>query len=301
MSLRSDAVDVVFSPSCLPRGTPTVPQKGHLRYYTAEIEHKFAWHDSWIREGVGDVPRLVRGCRRRGHSEGSVMNAQLRRRLEMAARCRDFLRAHQMDGVGQDLGLTKLEQLLEQAENLVTQQRTGTAVERAATKQRRDLRRALQPRILGYLSAVGAIAASQNAELAEQFRMPAPNTTHQGLLTMSRAILEKATAQKDLLVKLGMSESVLDELATALGQYEDTLQATSAGRREHVGAKADLKAVAADITKQLRLLDKVVRYRLGDNPELMGAWESARNVNGPLHTTNEPQAPAGETQAPKAA
>ena len=46
------------------------------------------------------------------------MNAQLRRRLEMAARARDFLRAHQMDGVGQDLGLTKLEQLLEHAENL---------------------------------------------------------------------------------------------------------------------------------------------------------------------------------------
>ena len=53
-------------------------------------------------------------------------------------------------------------------------------------------------------------------------------------------------------------------------QYEDTLQATSAGRREHVGARADLKVVAADISKQLRLLDKVVRYRFGDSAELMG-------------------------------
>ena len=70
------------------------------------------------------------------------MNAQLRRRLEMAARARDFLRAHQMDGVGQDLGLTKLEQLLEHAENLATQQRVGVAVERSAVKQRQELRRA---------------------------------------------------------------------------------------------------------------------------------------------------------------
>jgi hypothetical protein len=31
------------------------------------------------------------------------------------------------------------------------------------------------------------------------------NATHQALLTMSRAILEKATAQKELLLKLGMS------------------------------------------------------------------------------------------------
>ena len=49
------------------------------------------------------------------------------------------------------------------------------------------------------------------------------------------------------------------------------------------------------------MLDKVVRYRFGDNAELMGAWESARNaslrsarrVAGPFNTTNEPQSGAG--------
>ena len=229
------------------------------------------------------------------------MNAQLRRRLEMAARVRDFLRAQQMDGVGQGLGLAKLEELLERAENLATKQRSGVAVERSAAKERQEIRHALQPKILGYLSVVGAVAAKQNVELEVQFRMPPANATHQALLTMSRAILEKATAQKELLVKLGMSENVLEELGTALGQYEQTLEATSAGRREHVGARADLKAVAAEISKQLRLLDKVVRYRFGGNPELMGAWDSARNVAGPFKTKNEPQSGAGGSQTPKAA
>jgi hypothetical protein len=222
------------------------------------------------------------------------MNAQLRRRLEMAARVRDFLRAHQLDGVGQGLGLAKLEQLLERAENLATQQRTGLAAVRAAVKERQGIRRTLQPKILGYLGVVGAVAATQDAALAEQFRMPPANATHQALLTMSRAILEKATAQKELLLKLGMSEPVFEELATALGEYEQTLEATSAGRREHVGARAD-------ISEQLRLLDKVVRYRLGDNSELMGAWESARNVAGPFKSKNEPQPGAGGSQTPKAA
>ena len=50
-----------------------------------------------------------------------------------------------------------------------------------------------------------------------------------------------------------------------------------------------------------RLLDKVVRYRFGDNAELMGAWESARNVAGPFNTTNEPQSEAGGRETPKAA
>lgn len=229
------------------------------------------------------------------------MQARLRRRLEMAARVRDFLRAHQVDGVGDDLGLAKLEALLERAENLATQQRTGVAAERAATKQRQEVRRVLQPKILGYLSAVGAVSATRNAELAEQFRMPPPNATHQALLTMSRAILEKATAQKDLLVSLGMSAQVLEELATALGEYEQTIEATHAGRRDHMGARADLEAVAADISVQVRLLDKVVRYRFGDNAEVIGAWEGARNVTGPVKTKNVPQSGTGGSQTPKAA
>ena len=229
------------------------------------------------------------------------MNAQLRRRLAMAARARDFLRAHQLEGVDQNLAVAKLEELLERAENLATQQRTGVAAERAATKQRQAVRRVLQPKILGYLSVVGAVAATHNHDLAEQFRMPPADATHQGLLTMSRAILERATAEKELLVKLGMSEQVLDELATALGEYEQTLEATSAGRRAHVGARGDLQTVGTEISEQLRLLDKLVRYRFGDNSELMTAWKSARNVAGPSKTNEEPQSETGGSQTPKAA
>src|SRR5260370_1752658 len=156
---------------------------------------------------------------------GGCMNAQLRRRLEMAARARDFLRAHQMDGVGQDRGLTKLEQLLEHAESLATQQRTGVAVERSAVKQRQELRRALQPRILGYLSAVGAVVGTPNAELAEQFRMPPANTTHQGLLTISRALLGRATAPTELPVKLSLSQHSFANPTTTPPHHRRTLHA----------------------------------------------------------------------------
>jgi len=44
------------------------------------------------------------------------MNAQLRRRLKMAGRVREFLRAHKTDGVGEGLGLAKLEELIQRAE-----------------------------------------------------------------------------------------------------------------------------------------------------------------------------------------
>ena len=221
------------------------------------------------------------------------MNALLRRRLEMAARVRDFLRAHKTDAVGEGLGLAKLEELIQRAEVLVAQQRGGVVVTRAATQQRERLRRALQSKLLLYLRAVGAVAAKENAELAVQFQLPPANASHQALLTVARGMLEKATAQKELLVSRGMSPMLLDALAGALGEFEKTLEASREGRRNHVGASADLKAVAAEIKEQVRVLDGLVRFRFGENAELMGAWASARNVLGPFK--------AKDGQTPKAA
>jgi hypothetical protein len=210
------------------------------------------------------------------------MNALLRRRLEMAARVRDFLRAHKTDAVGEGLGLARLEELIQRAEVLVAQQRGGVVATRSATKQRETLRRALQSKLLLYLRAVGAVAAKENAELAVQFQLPPANASHQALLTVARGMLEKATAQKELFVSRGMSATLLDALASTLGEFEKTLEASREGRRNHVGASADLKAVAAEIKEQVRVLDGLVRFRFGDNAELMGAWASARNVLGPF-------------------
>jgi len=84
-------------------------------------------------------------------------------------------------------------------------------------------------------------------------------------------MLEKATAHKELLVKRGMSEQLITDITAAIAEFEQTLEATRAGRREHVGASADLDSVVSEISQQVRLLDGLVRYRFGDNVELMGA------------------------------
>ena len=65
-----------------------------------------------------------------------------------------------------------------------------------------------------------------------------------------------------------------------------------------MGASAYLQVVAAEIVEQVRLLDGLVRYRFGDNTELMAAWVSARNVLGPFRSKSEPDAGEGETSTP---
>ena len=53
------------------------------------------------------------------------MDARLRRRLEMAVRARDFLRAHRTEGVAEGAALARLEELVQRAEVLAAQQRAG--------------------------------------------------------------------------------------------------------------------------------------------------------------------------------
>ncbi len=230
------------------------------------------------------------------------MRAQLRRRLEMAERVREFLRAHNTDGVGQGLGLAKLEERLERAKVLAEQQVVGVAVTRRATQHRNEVRRALQTKILRYLRVVGRVAAKQNGELADEFPLPPSKATQEALLTAARATLERATAQKDVLVSLGMSQKVLEDLARAVSEFARTLEASRAGRREHAGASADLEAIGAAIAEQVKLLDGVVQYQFGDDVELMGAWASARNVLGPFKPKEQQQSLGeGGSQTPKAA
>src|SRR2546430_17185293 len=105
---------------------------------------------------------------------------------------------------------------------------------------------------------------------------------------MARGMLEKATAHKEMLVKRGMSETLIADITTAIEEFEQTLEATRAGRRDHVGASADLRAVMAEVSDEVKVLDGVVRYRFGDNAELMGAWASAHNVISHVRSSSPP-------------
>jgi hypothetical protein len=89
-------------------------------------------------------------------------------------------------------------------------------------------------------------------------------------------MLEHATAQKALLVSHGMSETLLT--MSPRRSRRSSRRSKQRGRPARpCRASADLEAVVTVIGEQVQLLDGLVRYRFGDNAELMGAWRSARN------------------------
>jgi hypothetical protein len=220
----------------------------------------------------------------------------------MATRVRDFLRAHK-SVVGEEFGLAKLEELVARADGLITQQRAGIASARASALQRQGIRDTLQTALLRYLKAVSQAAAKENSDLVAQFQMPHINVSHRVFVAAVGGLLAKATEQKALLVSYGMQPSLLDDLGATLVEFEKTLEVTRSGRRDHTGATADLDAVATEIAEQVRILDGLMRYRFRSNAELIGEWTSVRNVVGPFKSKvqQEPGAPAGGSQTPKAA
>jgi hypothetical protein len=52
----------------------------------------------------------------------------------------------------------------------------------------------------------------------------------------------------------------------------------TAGRQAHVGARAELRAVADEIVQIVRVMDGLNRYRFKNDPNLLASWESASNV-----------------------
>src|SRR2546429_8683245 len=88
------------------------------------------------------------------------MNAVLRRRLERAARVRDFIRAHKTDGTGEGTALARLEELLQRAEALAAQQRAGLVATRSATLRRRAKRRSAPVNDPGCVAGGGAVGGA---------------------------------------------------------------------------------------------------------------------------------------------
>jgi len=62
---------------------------------------------------------------RRRANTGGLYAGAVAEAARNAERVRDFLRAHKTDGVGEGLGLAKLEELLQRAQVLAAQQRVG--------------------------------------------------------------------------------------------------------------------------------------------------------------------------------
>ncbi len=230
------------------------------------------------------------------------MNAKVRRRLEMGRSALHFNRAHPYESPGFVAAMAKLEGMMSEGETLG--QKEGEAVRqvRASTVRKIDLKREMKRTQLAHVVKVAKVASRDVPELAQRIRLPRGITTHLAFETAARSIVAEVQANKELLVKHGLVEEVLESLVAMLDQFSAALQKGTEGRRAHVGASAELNVIASEIVQVVNAMDGVNRFRFEGDAELLAAWESASSVQATPKpaavkpTAQEPLPPGGDVR-----
>jgi hypothetical protein len=231
------------------------------------------------------------------------MNAHSRRRVEMGTRALEFSRANPDSEPGTATVVARLEQLLARANEVATAQRNGLIQVRAASARKDELRRQMLAVPVAHLAEVGRAAAREEHELGKAFRFRPEASTYFAFRTAARGMASVAQAHREVLVKYGLSQPVLDEFVQMLDQLDEPVVLGYEGRAAHVGATRELRAVATEIFRTVRVMDGRNRQRFAQDGQLLGSWISASTVQKtPSRPDMEPEGgtPAGGEARPAA-
>jgi hypothetical protein len=98
--------------------------------------------------------------------------------------------------------------------------------------------------------------------------VPARNISNQSFLTGARVAVTTAAGYRELLQRYGMPDTFPEDLGGMLDRFEAALNEKHAGRAAHVGARAELDAVTAEIMQLVGQLDAPTgsESRAGESP-----------------------------------
>ncbi len=215
----------------------------------------------------------------------------------MGTSVRAFSRAHPSPDTSYTLVLDRLDGAILRIEELAKQQEGGYVSKHSAVVRRSDLRRRLRSGLLRHVVTAAKDAGEDAPDIAERFRLPGSSATHASFRAVASETLDQARSNQDLLVKHGLSASMLDELDAAIKEFDASLQDTDDGKLSHVAARAEMKELGGEIMRLVGMLDGFNRNRFHRNPELIVAWQSAKHVvtgpqpKEPGSTTPEPTTP----------
>lgn len=222
------------------------------------------------------------------------MNGDVRRSVQMGTRSDAFSDGHPDTNAGYNAAAGKLKGLIRDAGDAATAQRDGLVAERTAAEKKRTLRRAILGAI-AHCSRVGKVAAREEQGLDNSFRFKPEAGTELALRTAARSMAAEAQSHRELLIKHGLAETVLDEFVQLLDQFDLAIAQGNEARAKHIGATADLEALAAKIRETVRVMDGRNRQRFQGDPELLASWIAASRI---VKTPRATQAEDSEGEQP---
>jgi hypothetical protein len=206
----------------------------------------------------------------------------------MAQRALAFVLAHPDGSPAVATASTELAAALERAGHLSAQQFAGIQTVRSATAEKMNLRRKIRTVHLDHLVSVARFAAREVPELTRKFRIGDGQMPNLAFRTMARGLMAEAENQKDVLAKHGLDDAVLTSLGASLEQFDAATGRGTEGRRLHVAASLELKAVTYELLRIVEVIDSSYRLRLEGNPDLRAEWTQTSSVVSSPHPTPEP-------------
>jgi DNA repair exonuclease SbcCD ATPase subunit len=223
------------------------------------------------------------------------VKSRTRRVFEMGRSVVAFSEGHPDSSAGYATTLSRLKDRLARASALINLQQGGFAAVREATKQKLELRRIIQRSQLKHVVRVAELAAAEVPGLLRKFVLPREQTPYLEFQAAAHAILAEALNQKELLVKHGLAETLLEDLVKNVESFDQAVQQGTDSRQGHVTASAELDAIGDEIVHLVKVMDTLNRSRFHASAELLAGWESASNVFGPVVSREEQPASPKET------
>ena len=184
-------------------------------------------------------------------------------------------------------------------EELAAGQIGGALARHSSAVWRKRIRRTLREGLLRHLATVAAEAAVDHRELTGMFRIPPSAAGNQAFQTIAHRMLDQGVAQKELLLRYGLSERLLADLAIAVAELDASIEETTRGLQEHVAAAAGLKVTTDEVMRVIRTIDGIHRHLFQHEPQLLAAWASARHVVVERRAEGEHEGAAGGGAPPR--
>lgn len=224
------------------------------------------------------------------------MDTRMQLKVVMLGRLQGFLRANPLGDEPADQVVARFMEKMDRLRVLAAQQRTGLVAQAAENRKHREVRRQMIRRPLRHLARVAGSLEAGQEEIAAALTQPVSKLSGIDFLTATQSIAAAAQVHRDLLRSKGMSEITVQDLLTRIAEYDQAVSDADTGRRAHTGASAELRALGKELMELVRQLDGLVVYRFHEQPEVLGAWDSARNVAWPVPEPVRVEKPQAQAQ-----
>jgi len=202
------------------------------------------------------------------------MERRTRSSITMGTSVKTFSVAHPMESSGYQAAVAGLDGSLKEAGTLEDQQREGIITERRGIAVRRAVIDRVWQVPLPHLRAAARRAEREQPDLARSFRLKPTKNTIAARRAAAGSMLDAAQANKEVLVRYGLDDSVVNDLVQALAEFDAANEQCIAGRGAHVGATARLQGVGQEIVELVRVIDGLNRVRFRNDAALLAEWVS---------------------------